>query len=210
MIIVSNDKQRIDHWKSVSGAQAKVTVNLSDVEKWTKSAEKVVLVDLSVLSDTDKAELERLIGSNREVGYFVFVAVPEQKDGVHWIRIGARGYGNRLMNDVVMEAALSAMNDGEIWASKLVVQYLLTRLQESGMAGSVAGLAMLTEREREIADAVSKGHNNKEISDKFDISERTVKAHLNKIFKKMNVNSRVQLALELEKARAEQARVSYN
>ena len=209
MIIVSSDQQRIDHWQSVSGVKAKVTTSLTDVEKWS-AKEKTVLVDLGSFSEADKNQLEQMINTHREVGFFVFVALPEEMDGIRWIRAGAKGYGNRLMNDIVMEAALSSMNEGEIWASKLVVQFLLNKLQQSGMAGSVAGLTMLTDREREIADAVSQGLNNKEISEKFEISERTVKAHLNKVFKKMNVNSRVQLALELEKARLEQGQITYN
>jgi DNA-binding NarL/FixJ family response regulator len=210
LIIVSSDKQRIDHWKSVSGMPAKVTTNLADIEKWTVAGEKTVLVDMSAFTEADKIKLEQLIDTHRDVGFFVFVAIPEEKDGIRWIRAGAKGYGNRLMNDVVMEAALSAMNDGEIWASKLVVQYLLNRLQASGLTGSVTGLSMLTAREHELAEVVSQGLNNKEISEKFGISERTVKAHLNKIFKKMNVSSRVQLALEIEKAKAERAQITYN
>ncbi len=210
MIIISSDKQRIDQWQHVSGVVAKVTATVDGLKKLLSQAEKVCLVDLSGLDDTQKAELEKLIADNRQVGFFIFVAVPDEMEGVRWIRAGAKGYANRLMNEAIMEAALSSMQDGDIWASKQVVQYLLRRLQEVGLTGSVTGLSLLTEREHEIADAVGQGLNNKEIAEKCDISERTVKVHLNKVFKKMNVNSRVQLALELEKAKAEKAQILYN
>ena len=210
MLIVSHDKQRIEQWQQVSGVATRVTVSLEEIARLTGGQEKTVLVDLAGFDDQHKTELETIIRSNKNADFFVFVAVPEEQDGIRWIRAGAKGYGNRLMNDVIMDAALSSMNNGEIWASKLVIQYLLNKLQQSGNAGSVIGLSMLTARELDIAEAVGQGMNNKEISEKFSISERTVKAHMNKIFKKMNVQSRVQLALELEKAKAERGGIIYN
>jgi len=211
MIILSKDSQRIEQWQSVAGIKAKVSSLLSEVESWVETTdEKVCLVDLASETDEDKKGLEQLITKYRSVGFFVFVALPDESEGVHWIKVGAQGYANRLMNDAVMEAALSSVQSGEIWASKQVVQYLLNRLQASGIAGSVTGLSLLTTREHEIADYVADGLNNKEISEKLGITERTVKAHLNKVFKKMNVNSRVKLALELGKAKQSQSEIQYN
>lgn len=50
----------------------------------------------------------------------------------------------------------------------------------------------LTQREKEVLTALVKGVSNKEIAEELYISERTVKIHINKIFKKMNVKSRSQ------------------
>ncbi|MEE6449258.1 response regulator transcription factor [Gottfriedia acidiceleris] len=50
----------------------------------------------------------------------------------------------------------------------------------------------LTHREKEVLTALVKGVSNKEIAEELYISERTVKIHINKIFKKMNVKSRSQ------------------
>ena len=53
----------------------------------------------------------------------------------------------------------------------------------------------LTQREREILACVAKGDNNSDISEKLFIREVTVKTHLNKIFKKLNVTNRTQAVL---------------
>jgi two-component system nitrate/nitrite response regulator NarL len=53
----------------------------------------------------------------------------------------------------------------------------------------------LTPRELEIIRAVVTGHRNKEIADRFSISENTVKSHLTSIFNKFGVSNRVELAL---------------
>lgn len=53
----------------------------------------------------------------------------------------------------------------------------------------------LTSREKEIVALVKKGLPNKDIGTQLGISLNTVKVHLNHIFKKKNVSSRVELIL---------------
>lgn len=53
----------------------------------------------------------------------------------------------------------------------------------------------LTPRELEIVHAVVTGRRNKEIADRFSITENTVKSHLTSIFNKFGVSNRVELAL---------------
>ena len=65
-------------------------------------------------------------------------------------------------------------------------------------------LGLLTERERGVALAVARGATNKEAARQLDITERTVKAHLSAIFKKLEVRDRLQLILKLAPV-AEQA-----
>jgi non-specific serine/threonine protein kinase len=55
----------------------------------------------------------------------------------------------------------------------------------------------LTAREREIADLVARGLSNREIAERLVISKRTVDAHVNHIFGKLGLSSRVQLTIWL-------------
>lgn len=48
----------------------------------------------------------------------------------------------------------------------------------------------LTEREREIAEAVGRGLQNKEIAAELNISKHTVSSHLRRVFRKLRVHSR--------------------
>jgi DNA-binding CsgD family transcriptional regulator len=57
--------------------------------------------------------------------------------------------------------------------------------------------ADLTAREREVADLVATGLSNREIASQLFISKRTVDAHLEHIFTKLGISSRVQLATSL-------------
>jgi len=64
-------------------------------------------------------------------------------------------------------------------------------------AGARAVTALLTRREREIAGLVANGHSNREIAGQLFISKRTVDAHVDHIFSKLEISSRVQLTVML-------------
>jgi DNA-binding NarL/FixJ family response regulator len=53
----------------------------------------------------------------------------------------------------------------------------------------------LTEREKEILGMLVTGRSNKEISAPLGIEERTVKAHVSKLMRKMGVDNRVALSV---------------
>lgn len=58
-----------------------------------------------------------------------------------------------------------------------------------------ANEARLTRRETEILELLAAGHSNREISKRLFLSEKTVKAHLATVFRKLGVNNRTQAAM---------------
>ena len=58
---------------------------------------------------------------------------------------------------------------------------------------------ILTSRENEVLQYLLTGCSKKEIAYKLHISEHTVKAHIEKIYKKFNINNRIQLIIYLIK-----------
>jgi len=58
----------------------------------------------------------------------------------------------------------------------------------------------LTEREAELAWLIAQGKSNKQIARQLDITERTVKAHLNAIYRKTGTSGRLPLALLINKS----------
>ncbi len=87
--------------------------------------------------------------------------------------------------------ALEVIGEGEIWLgnNQGIQPTQPTERSSGGMPAS------LTEREKEVLEYVCAGYSNREIASTLFVSERTVKAHLNKIFKKLNITSRLQLVV---------------
>ncbi len=114
------------------------------------------------------------------------------------LKAGARGY---LPNDVGISdliMAIKAVHQGELW----VARKLMTRFFEREAIASPKGEDRtgktkegLTPREQEVLRLLTKGSTNKEIAKALFISEKTVKSHLNSIFRKLNVSRRLQAIL---------------
>lgn len=99
-------------------------------------------------------------------------------------------------NSCLLKKAIMVVANGEIWVDKNTIKNLLSGVNPLKKGNRVK----LSEREQEIVHLVSLGFRNKEVAQKLNISEPTVKSHLHAIFQKLNVLNRYQLmALNLEK-----------
>ena len=95
---------------------------------------------------------------------------------------GALGYLLKQESGDEMMEAIRAVMQGEQWLSPEARRKLATHpMQEE-----------LTEREIEILDLISRGEANKEIADRLQISENTVKTHLKAILGKLQARSRTE------------------
>jgi DNA-binding NarL/FixJ family response regulator len=97
---------------------------------------------------------------------------------------------------------VETVQKGEIWVRRDLVPHLLEELTNRTNRRAKAApappnrrLARLTPREREIVYLVGGGHSNKEIANELNVGERTVKAHMTAIFRKVGVSDRLRLAL---------------
>jgi DNA-binding NarL/FixJ family response regulator len=71
----------------------------------------------------------------------------------------------------------------------------------AGMSeGAPAWIAALTPRESDVLRAVARGLSNKEIARELNLAEVTIKLHLSAIFRKMDVRSRTEAAMQASKA----------
>ncbi len=89
----------------------------------------------------------------------------------------------------LLKRAIKTIYSGELWIDRKVIKNILHNLSH------VEKKVELTKKEKEVVSLICHGYRNKEIAQKLDISEQTVKSHCNRIFKKVGVSDRLQLAL---------------
>lgn len=108
------------------------------------------------------------------------------------IREGADGY---LLKDAPFDQVIEAIRSvarGENVIHPSMTKKLLNLHQQKKPEEDENAL---TEREKEVLQCLVEGLSNKEIADKLFISDKTVKIHVSKIFKKLNVKSRSQVVI---------------
>ena len=127
---------------------------------------------------------------------------PDEREGITALKAGARGYCDRDIDPGLLGKALAVVQQGEVWVGRKLIPHLLEELtalterqQQDAPPDIDSRLDRITAREREIAQLLSAGASNKEIAQKLNVTERTVKAHLTAIFRKLGISGRLQLAL---------------
>lgn len=119
------------------------------------------------------------------------------------ISLGVKGFLPRSISPENMKKAFGCIQMGEIWVSRKITDRLLNRVIQNGKNRTYKvpeNQFQLSNREMQILQALGSGLTNAEIGDKLFISEKTVKAHINHIFKKMGVNTRTQAVLKAIKS----------
>jgi DNA-binding NarL/FixJ family response regulator len=112
---------------------------------------------------------------------------------------GIRGLLSSSASAADLLKAIHVVHDGGIWASResliACVQRATGRRRESVSMQTPAILdACLSKREREVFQHAATGAGNKELADRLAISEATVKVHMTRIFQKLGLNGRAELA----------------
>jgi DNA-binding NarL/FixJ family response regulator len=144
-----------------------------------------------VILDCDTARLyPGLFEGASDIKYLLLCTNEEMKDKLKSLR---QHFGKNLRGLLphdcglpLLEKAVRVVHAGELWLPRALWKEVLADIHNNGA---------LTRKEKAIASLVCGGLTNKEIAIKMNLSEQTVKSHCNKIFKKLGVSNRVQLAM---------------
>jgi DNA-binding NarL/FixJ family response regulator len=114
------------------------------------------------------------------------------------LRAGAAGYLLKDVSSETLVAAIQAATKGESFLQSTVtgrVVAAFARLMEGGGPKADALVLPLSPREREILNLLSTAASNKEIADKLNLAEGTVKNHVTNILTKLDVRDRTHAAI---------------
>lgn len=131
----------------------------------------------------------------QQVPIVVLSNVPEDEQGMAALAAGAAGYCSALTLPAVLQQVAGVVEHGGLWVGAKLMRRLMQGLATRSSESAEPALDMLSQRERQVAEAVARGATNKEIARVMGITERTVKAHLTAAFEKLGVRDRMQLSL---------------
>jgi DNA-binding NarL/FixJ family response regulator len=157
------------------------------------SCPDLLLFDVDELGAAPESLLVRLRSLHRELCVLALVSGPQEASAARILRYGASGAISKEESVSRLLRAMAAVASGETWApAKAIVQALSNLVQEKRRDSTSA----LTMRERQLLSLLGEGYRNKELAALLHIKEQTVKIHLHSLFRKLNVRTRVEAALQ--------------
>ncbi|MCD6190680.1 MAG: response regulator transcription factor [Sulfurimonas sp.] len=193
VLIHSDDINLLSHWEKSIDSKYEIIDNLDELLNMTSS---LIIINFSACLPSCDDVLKTLISNDNKV--LVLHRTPELAVAKKLLRIGAMGYGNALMRDHFIVAALNAIKDNMVWLYPELTSQLIMDIPTSNDENSDEQLSKLTSREKEVALLLKEAYPYKEIALKLDITPRTVKAHAQSTYSKLNVKDRLALALLLK------------
>lgn len=169
----------------------------------SQSTPLLVMLDPPLFNDALQATITEIINNAPQTRVIILEDESNAPvDQLALFKMGAHGFLSHTISSSLMLKAAYAVCNGEIWVPRQLITKLIGELARDTSAGthtlSFAGnssIEHLTPREMQVAEMVHRGGNNKSIARTLDISERTVKAHLSAIFRKLGIENRLHLAL---------------
>ncbi|MHA2284042.1 MAG: response regulator [Promethearchaeota archaeon] len=159
----------------------------------------IVLIDITMI-DMDGLEVIQPITQESPKTKALIISVSMDENLIFKaLKVGAKGCLSKDADISDLVKAIKAVYKGELWLErKLIARYF-----EKGANYDIKNVDRdkgvlkedLSPREQEVLSYLTKGMTNKEIAEVLFISDKTVKCHLNSIFKKLNVTRRLQAIL---------------
>ena len=168
----------------------------------------VLLLDLDLPSLHRTSALPALRKLHPATHILVFSEILDEDEELRALKLGVKGYCAKTLAAPLLVKAIDLVQKGEIRVRRDLIPRLIAEL--SSLQAPVGKphtdqhdhhLDKLSPREQEIARLVAAGANNKNIAAQLSITERTVKAHLSAVFRKLEVPDRLKLALVVNRYR---------
>lgn len=184
--------------RALKSAGIPVVAELSDAAQFLTSLEgdrpNVAILDLGELDSDGLTLLREVHQFHPEINLLVLLAGADPAAVEQCIQAGAAGYLDKDSAgcDAMIEAVRALSRGNRVFPALFLEAFVRTRSMPNTAPGA---LQALSARERQVLSHIAAGADNGQISGALDISERTVKAHVSNLYRKLGQKNRTQLAL---------------
>jgi DNA-binding NarL/FixJ family response regulator len=154
------------------------------ITQFRKCQPNVTLIDLRMPRLSGVEVIERIRMETPQARFIVLTTYDGDEDIFRALQAGARAYLLKGMTTDDLVSTIRAVHAGRSHIPPVIAQRLAERV----------GTEELTPREFDVLEQIVRGCSNKEIATALDISEATVKTHINSLLGKLGVTDRTQAA----------------
>ena len=153
----------------------------------------LMLIDI-YMPHCDGLEATKLISANfPEIKIMILTASEDEKNVFDAVKFGASGYFIKSFDSKMLFEAIDALQKGDILLSPNLAARVLDELEKIRGKREECFKHDLTDRQREVLSFSAQGHTYNMIAEKLNISERTVRYHIQSSIDKLHLQNRQQL-----------------
>ena len=157
----------------------------------------IIISDIKIM-DSNAFEILKFLKKNKiEIPLIIFTSIENKNKSVQLLKLGAAGFITKNMRkksirDSIQEIAFTKYESKELDK--------FTRLKNRfNFNYNAEKINSVSKREGQVLKLFFRGKKNIEISSKLDINQKTVNTYISRIMKKLEVNSRTELFLLVDK-----------
>lgn len=160
------------------------------IEKLVDLDADVVLMDINLPGDSGIECVKKLKSLFPKMLFLMCTSYEDDDKIFQSLKAGASGYILKTEGPVKIINALDELFEGGSPMTSSIARKVVASF--SKMNVNDANVETLTQREKEILDSLARGRMNKEVANELDISIGTVRKHIQHIYEKLHVNTRVE------------------
>lgn len=168
---------------------------LDGVKRAKQLRPDVVLMDLNMPGLSGLEAMQLIVEDLPDTAVLMLTVSEEAEDLTTALKNGARGYLLKNIEADYLTQAIKRAAAGEPVIAESMTAKLVSQFRSGLNQNNAPKKEKLTPRERETMVCLARGESNKEIARNLDVAESTVKIHVQNILKKLNLTSRVQIAV---------------
>jgi two-component system, NarL family, response regulator DegU len=192
----------------IKNLESEVERALAFMKQMLEQKPDIFLFDQGILRDAAALNLEKILDYRNKLPAMKTIIAGirfNEENVMAMMQGGVRGFFRFALSDEQLIKCIRVVARGEIWLEADLITPVFDEFIKEFMKRrdllkpltdlSSSKLDVLSPREMEVMELISKSMTNEEIADKLFISPKTVKTHLRNIFEKSGIRNRVEAAL---------------
>lgn len=193
IILYTDDLSILTYWETVL---SNGYIIIEEIESLNKIRDSIIILNYYKFDSVIKNILLKSSEYNNNI--LILERNPNLNTAKFILKLGAKGYGNALMNGHFLLSAINTLKEKMIWLYPEFITMLINEIPKSPSKKRETLLANLSQREKEVALLLKDGERYNDIAKELNIKPRTVKAHAQNIYLKLNLKDKIGLALLLK------------
>jgi DNA-binding NarL/FixJ family response regulator len=155
-----------------------------------------VLLFESRLTSNPAEAVSEVLKKNPDMKVIVITGDVDEMTTVDYLRRGVKGIINRAISPDLLVRCIRKVQGGEMWLDNQGVSWVIEAYKsQATMLTSPRPKNRLTDKEMLIVSCVAQGMKNKDIASEIGTTEQVVKNYLRRVYDKLGVSDRLELAL---------------